>query len=182
MAKIILYSAMSLDGFIARSDGNIDWLSYQEYQLKDEDFGYKEFIKNVGSSIMGRKTYEQVKDEMPPQKPGDPQTYLLSRNPGEDNETLKYIREDFKDFLLQLKKTMDKDIWVVGGGEVDTLALETGLVDKMILTVFPLLLGDGIKLFEGKYGEYKFSLDNVQSYPNGFVQLEYSRLRKEATG
>lgn len=175
MPQVILYSAISIDNYIARPDGRIEWLEYPQYTLEGEDFGYNDFIARVGTSIMGRVTWEQTKEFFLKPKPDAPKIYILSRNPGEDSEIVSYLRGDFETFVKKRLEETSKDVWIVGGGEIDTLALETGLIDKMIITIIPLLLGEGIKLFEGDYRETHFTLEEVKAFPNGFAQLIYSR-------
>jgi dihydrofolate reductase len=86
------------------------------------------------------------------------------------------------DFVRQLKRQTGEDIWLVGGGQINTLLLNNDLIDKMILTLFPLNLGEGIPLFHGNYTEVNFSTGKSKSYQNGIVQLTLNKRDSQANG
>jgi dihydrofolate reductase len=110
--------------------------------------------------------------------PKNLRNYIISRQPGEDTEYVTFAKGDPIEFMHRLKQTEEKDIWVIGGGQVHSLAMQANLVDRIILTVLPIVLGEGIRIFEGNPGEQHFRLESAQSYPNGFAQLVYERIEE----
>lgn len=143
-SNVILYIAMSLDGFIARPDGAVDWLDDVE---DDGDNGYSEFYSKVGTVIMGRKTYEEVlrlTDEFP--YAGKP-CYVLSRQSQESNSHVTFTDEELESLISRLKEQSVGYVWLVGGGQLVQQFLEKKLLDEMELYIIPKLIGEGIPLF-----------------------------------
>jgi len=176
MRQVILYIAASLDNYIARPDGNVDWLSSPEFLIPDEDYGYNEFYASIGTTLMGNSTYRFILDQDVPFPYPDKKNYVFSRSANNrDTEFVRFISHDPVDFVRQLKLDNGKDIWLVGGGQINTILLNSDLIDKMILTLFPLTLGEGIPLFHGKYKEVKFNLEASKSYQSGIVQLNLQK-------
>ena len=171
--NIILYIATSLDGFIARKDGSVDWLS--PYEKGPEDYGYNEFYKKIGTIIMGNNTYRQVLSfgEFPYR---GKDCFVFSRN--KDNvkdEFVIFVNRSAKDFISQLNLRNNKNIWLVGGASIVDEFLKSDLIDEFIITIIPILLGDGIPLFKGRSNEKKLELIDVKKFDQGPVQLHYFR-------
>jgi dihydrofolate reductase len=142
--KVILYIAMSLDGYIARPDGAVDWLDDVE---GEGDNGYGEFYSQVGTVIMGRKTYEEVlklTDEFPY---AGKNCYVLTRQPLESTSYVTFTDEDTETLVSRLKKVSDGYVWLVGGGQLVRQFLEKKLIDEMELYIIPKTIGEGIPLF-----------------------------------
>jgi dihydrofolate reductase len=140
--KVILYSAVSLDSFIAREDGNIDWLPSVD-NSEDDDQDYKDFYQQIDVTLMGRKTYEQVlgfPGEFPYSKTIN---YVFTRQKQQSNNLVHFIHDHIEEFVNQLKNQSGKDIWLIGGGELNTHLLNAGLIDEIILTIIPIVLGKG---------------------------------------
>ncbi|EJF11207.1 MULTISPECIES: dihydrofolate reductase family protein [Pontibacter] len=176
MRKIILYIAASTDGFIARPDGNIDWLHDKKYNIPDEDFGYTAFLQTIDTTLMGRKTYQQVMGfDMPFPYP-DLKNYVFSRSEQQDTEHVSFVKNAVVDFIEKLKEQPGKDIWLIGGGQLNATVLNAGLLDEIILTYIPIVLGKGIPLFSADTEEHKLKLIPTENklYRNGFLQVRYS--------
>ncbi|MGX4600335.1 dihydrofolate reductase family protein [Faecalimicrobium sp. JNUCC 81] len=173
--KVILYIAMSLDGYIARKNGDIDWLCGDGSE-PDSDFGYNEFYKNIDTVILGRTTYDQVVNELSvgvwPYEGID--SFVFTSKDTKDNKYVKFIKEDICDFVKDLKKKEGKDIWVVGGAELIRHLTEVNLIDEYIITVIPTILGEGIPLFKEGSKELKLKLKESKVY-NGAVMIHYIR-------
>jgi dihydrofolate reductase len=172
--KVILYSAISLDGFIARKDGNIDWLPSTD-SLGDDDQDYKDFYEQIDVTLMGRKTYEQVlgfPGEFPYAKTTN---YVFSRQQQPSNKLVHFIHDHVEEFVNQLKDQPGKDIWLIGGGELNTLLLNANLIDELILTTIPTVLGIGIPLFGQQAIERQFKYSNTKIFPSGYVQVKYTK-------
>lgn len=172
--KISIYIASSIDGYIARKDGSIDWLEYGH--VGDEDYGFKKFINNIDALVLGRNTYEVVSgfDEWPYK---GKRVIVLSH-------TLKKVRKEAELFCGQLSHLASllysdgiKHVWVDGGITVSKF-LEAGLVDDITISVISVVLGSGIPLFSTMDKEHKCRLISTQSYPSGLVQLKYELVKE----
>lgn len=171
--KVILYIAMSIDGYIAKDDDNIDFLSTVEWP--DEDYGYAAFQKEVDTLIWGRKTYDKVLSfgiEFPHK---DKRCIVLSNNLKGKDENVEFYGGNLNDLIAQLKSEEGKDIYCDGGGEVVFELLKHDLIDKMIISVIPHLVGKGVRLFKDGRPEQSVKLLKSITYPSGLVQLWYDR-------
>ncbi|AKB76572.1 Dihydrofolate reductase [Methanosarcina horonobensis HB-1 = JCM 15518] len=171
--RIKLYIACSLDGYIARKDGSIDWLI--EYENNSEtDYGYSEFYASIGTVLMGRKTYEQVLGfgDWPY---GEKKTYVFTRQkePLHREKNVEFVSEDVGEFVRRLKENTDEDIWLVGGSQLIKVFLEEDLVDDMIVFVVPIILGSGISLFDRIGKEFRLKIVDTERYESGLVKLKY---------
>ncbi|MBX0333486.1 dihydrofolate reductase family protein [Pontibacter sp. HSC-14F20] len=176
MRKIILYIAVSTDGYIARSDGNIDWLHDKKYNIPDEDFGYTAFLQTIDTTLMGHNTYREILGfEMPFPYP-ELTNYVFSRSEQINTEHVSFVKEQVVDFIEKLKEQPGKDIWLIGGGQLNATVLNAGLLDEIILTYIPIVLGKGIPLFSAETEEHKLKLIPTENklYRNGFLQVRYS--------
>lgn len=166
MRNIILYTAASLDFYIARKDGNVDWL------FSDDDYGYSEFYGSIDTVLMGAKTYRQIIEweNFPYQ---DKEVFVFTHHPQSmQDERVTFVSENISEFVGKLKEREGRDIWLVGGGEINTLLMKAGLIDEYILSVHPITLGEGIPLFSSEK-ELTWKLDSLEYYPSGLVQLTY---------
>lgn len=174
MRKIRLFIAQTLDGYIATKDESLQWLFDVE---GDGDNGYGEFMQHIDTVVMGKRTYDWVMEH---EKGVYPYTQLksvvFSRSgfvPPEGVSTVSGSVQDWADSEL----TQDgKDIWVVGGGEVIQQFLEANLVDELIITTAPVLLGDGIRLFSPGTYEKKLKLLQLRTFGQ-FAESTYRVIR-----
>jgi len=165
MRKIILFIASSLDGYIAREDGTIDWLP------ENTASGYDDFIKSVDTVIMGKKTYNQVLTFGDyPYK--DKKSYVFTRN----NEYSKDENAEFVDDADKLVKDILSDsgtnIWLIGGAEIISTFVNLGFVDEINISINPVVLGKGIPLFKNIEKEIKLELIKTTDY-DALVELRY---------
>jgi dihydrofolate reductase len=175
--KVSVYIATSLDGFIARPDGDIDWLTRPEDRIEGEDFGYKAFMDTVDVLVMGRNTYEKVLSfggEWP--YAGKHMVVLSSGNPIVPDALTKEVevRQMTPAEVLQyLGERGFQHIYLDGGKTIQAF-LREGLVQEMTLTRIPVLIGQGIPLF-GETG-HDIVLKHLETIPfvNGFVQSKYA--------
>ena len=164
MKKVILYVATSLDGFIARKNGSVDWLA--KYENTEEDYGYKEFLEPVGTVVLGNTTYKQFKAPYPNKK-----CFVFSRKKSGKESNITFVNSDVKDFLNDLND--DENIWLVGGADIVKEFLKNNLIDEFIITIIPTVLGEGISLFSEGSGEHKLKLQNIKTFDSGVAQLYY---------
>nr|WP_263326845.1 dihydrofolate reductase family protein [Neobacillus sp. Marseille-Q6967] len=159
--KIVLYIAASLDGFIAREDGSIDWLEAAE---GEGDNGYSAFYDTVDTIIMGNKTYQHTKvlaDEFPYR---GKKCYVFSRQNQTDDDHVQFINEDIPSFIHKLKEQDGLKIWIVGGADLLDAFLKEKLVDEFVVAIIPAILGNGIPLFKENNPELKLKLTKMKQY------------------
>lgn len=173
--KVILFIAASLDGYIATQDEDLSFLSI--VQTEGEDYGYEEFIRNVDTVIMGRKTYDWIMNEVNEYPHPDKDSYIITRTPRPDEGRIRFYNGSLKD-LIRLLKLDDKgkNIFVDGGAEVIDVLLKENLIDEFIVSIIPILLGDGIRLFKDGRPELRLTLMHSECYGTGLVQLHYKAL------
>jgi dihydrofolate reductase len=167
--KISIYIAMSIDGYIARKDGGLDWLEYGH--TGDEDYGFKKFINGIDALVLGRNTYEVVSgfDKWPYE---GKRVIVLSNALNEVRKEAELYCGQLTHLISLLHSEGIKHVWVDGGITVSKF-LEAGLVDDITISVIAMVLGSGIPLFSTMNREHKCSLLSTQSYPSGLVQLKY---------
>ena len=165
MTKIILFIASSLDGYIARENGEIDWLP------ENTPSGYTNFIKSVDTVVMGKKTYQQVLTfgEYPYK---DMKSYVFTRNNNQKIDKIFEFVSDIDKFVKNSIPNSKKNIWLIGGAEVISLFMNRCLVDEIILSVIPVVLGKGIPLFIDIQKEVKLELIKTTDYEK-LVELHY---------
>jgi dihydrofolate reductase len=173
MSKAVLYIAMSLDGMIAGPNDDISWLD----RYQDVDYGFDQFFESVGAIIQGRRAHDlEVAagfDELHPRP-----TFVLShRAPAQKpkRDDVVFTEADIADVLAQAKSITDKDIWIEGGAQVAQQFLERGLLDRIVLGVIPIVLGDGIRLFGQAGHRIELSLVDVARFEKSAVMLTYER-------
>lgn len=171
--KVSIYIAQSIDGYIARKDGNLDWLHYGH--AGDEDYGFKKFINSIDTLILGRNTYEVVAgfDEWPYK---GKRVIVLSHTLKEVRKEAELFSGHLPDLLTKLHAENSKHIWVDGGITASKF-LEAGLVDELTISIIAMVLGTGIRLFSTMNQEHKCRLLSSQSYPSGLVQIKYEILK-----
>jgi dihydrofolate reductase len=171
--NVVLGLGISLDGYIARPNGAVDFL------FMPKDYSMAPFFATIDTAIMGRKTLDAAlrmgggsfaRSSMA--------TYVFShiKPPGE-RDGLVFVNQSPAAFLLQLRKRPGKDIWLMGGGELARDFLKADLVDELYLGVVPVLLGEGIPLFPSGFPQRDFSLVENKIYSKGLISLKYKRVR-----
>lgn len=182
MREVILYIAMSLDGYIADKNGGVDWLGGQD--ANDQSMGsYEDFIKEIDTVIMGYRTYHQIVTELSPDQwvYQGMKTYVLTHHPLESTNEIVFTDQTVKNLIANLKSQNGKHLWICGGADVVNQCIQNNLIDRYHITVMPTLLGDGIKLFDKQRMETKLKLVRSQSY-NGMMDLVYERRDGENNG
>ena len=173
--KVVLYIAQSLDGFIATEDHDISWLSIVEQE--GEDYGYEDFVDTVDTVFMGRRTYEKVLSfgiEFPHK---DRNCYVLSTSRTGSDENVTFFSGDLKALVGDLKKKEGKNIFIDGGAEVVRVFRVLDLIDEIVISIIPMMLGKGIRLFKEIDATSQLKLISSQSFESGLVQLKYACIR-----
>lgn len=173
MSAVVLYIAASVDGFIARPDGDVSWLS--PFEQAGEDYGYAALLGRLGAIVMGGATYRQSLSFGPWPYQDIPCYVFTRRSLGEKPPPLTSACVGDVDVVMtQLKKQTSKDIWLVGGADLIAQFAGADLIDEYIISVIPLLLGQGIPLFV-RAGPRPLALTGVTAYKIGIVQIRYRR-------
>ena len=179
--KVILGFGISLDGYIARRNGAMDFLVLD----KEGEALMADFFAKIDTTIMGRKTavgmVKMRKSGEMPETPGIT-NYVVSRRwkPGKRKE-FEVVSGSLTAFVKKLKGRPGKDIYLGGGGELCRSFLQEDLIDELFIGVGPILLGDGIPGFPGKFPQRDFRLTECKSYANGSVGLRYERMRTKTS-
>lgn len=177
MRRVCVYAAMSLDGCIARRDGSVDWLPRRGAA---GDGGYAEFFARVDTVLMGRKTYEWAIAFGEPSRlfEGRRMLVLSRKQAGRvDEHGAEFAGGDLRTFLRKLRRARGRDVWLVGGGEAVRACLEAGGVDEIILSVIPILLGDGLPLFPPSAPATELRLRESRAGAGGVVRVSYVVVR-----
>lgn len=175
MRKVVLYIAMSLDGYLADSEGGVDWLRGQTGGT-EQDGSYPEFIQTVDTVIMGYTTYHQIVTELSPDVwyYSGKKSYVLTHRELEDQEEIAFVNRDAKELIRELKRQEGRNIWICGGAEVVRQLVDSDLIDEYTVSIIPTILGKGIRLFSERESERKLLLKSTRSY-DGIVDLVYGR-------
>lgn len=168
--KIMLFIATSLDGYIATEDDSLEWL----FKVEGEgDNGYSAFYDTVDTVIMGRRTYDWLLEQELESFPYEGKAcYVFSRTVNQDSEHVQFFSGDVVNFTNQLKNKEGKNIWVIGGGDLIHSFIHNKLVDEIIVTVSPVLIGKGIPLFKELNFETELTLKSINRF-NQFAELHY---------
>jgi dihydrofolate reductase len=171
MSRIVLYIATSLDGMIAGPDDDISWL----FRYNDVDYGYARFFAGIGAIIEGRRTYDvEVKNGWEGAH-GVP-TFVLTHRPPPglpSREDLHFTDEDLGRVLERVRGMTGKDIWIMGGAGVVRQFLAQRLLDEIVLSIVPTIVGEGVRLFEGSLPPSEWELVDMQRFDKGLAQLTY---------
>jgi dihydrofolate reductase len=165
-----VFIATSLDGFIARRDGAIDWLSIVE--RAGEDYGYARFFADVDALILGRRTYDVARG-FPSWPYGDKRCVVLTNHPPAARHGERFQAGPPAPLLAQLHADGVRRVYVDGGAVIRQF-LREDLIDDVTLSIVPVLLGDGIRLFDDSVPERTLRLAASKAFPSGLVQLTYA--------
>jgi dihydrofolate reductase len=176
--KIIVYIATSADGYIARPDGDVEWLN----RLPNKsDYGMRAFYRSIDTILWGRKTYDWLlayekktgaaKGSMFDKKVAN---YIFSRKPPRTAVPgTEFVSESVKTFARRLRAKPGKHIWMMGGGGIIASFLDAGQIDEFDIHVIPVFIGDGIPLIAPRHRDIQLRLRLCQKYPDGVVRLRY---------
>lgn len=178
--EVTLFIAMSLDGYIADEDGKIDWLQAFEDQ-EGTTSSYDMFIKNIDSIIMGYKTYHQLITKITPnQWPYDDQnTFVITHRSLSDRPGISFVDRDPVSLVRELRQKKGKGIWICGGAQIVKPLVENQMIDVYHISIIPILLGQGIRLFQKQNSSFSLELIKTSTY-NGITDLIYTTKQEES--
>jgi dihydrofolate reductase len=173
MRNVVLGLGISLDGYIARPDGSVDFL------FMPKDYSMGPFFKTIDSALMGRKTYEVgLRMSAGKMNTYGLATYVFSRSlPAGERDGITFTSDSPKKIVESLRKCKGKNIWLMGGGELARDFLKDDLVDELYLGVVPVLIGEGLPLFPHGFPQREFKLLENKTYSRGLISLKYARTR-----
>ena len=179
--KIIVSAATSADGYIARPDGDVEWLNRRPHKF---DYGMKKFYAGIDTILMGRKTYDWAMDYWKKRGKTSGQfdtkvaNYVFSRKPPKRPAAgVAFVTEPVKSFARRLRAAPGKHIWMMGGGGLIASFLDAGEIDEFDIHVMPVLIGKGIPLVAPRHRDIELLLRASKKYPDGVVRLHYEVLR-----
>lgn len=179
-SRVTIHMAASLDGFIARKDGRVDWLETADEFAAGQtlETGFVEaFLKTIDCYVMGSRTYEtalRFEAQGFGWTYGDKPTFVLtSRDLPRTRNTVEFHSGDLTQFVSQRLRPRFRNIWFVGGGVVSAECLRLGLADEVRYSIIPILIGEGLPFFDRLDRDVPLHLLEVTSYKNGTVELRY---------
>ncbi|MFZ4771062.1 MAG: dihydrofolate reductase family protein [Ferruginibacter sp.] len=171
--KVILYIAMSLDVYIAGPSGEIEFLSSMD--KAGEDYGYANFLKEIDTIIIGRKTFDKLK-EMGYQYPHtDKKVYIITHTTKPDIGTFEYYTGNLTTLISKIKNLPGKHIYCDGGADLATALLQENLIDEILISIIPMVLGEGIRLFKSGIPSQRLKLLETKYFEKGLVRLHYCK-------
>tara|TARA_R110000796_G_scaffold71409_3_gene162018 strand:+ start:5370 stop:5921 length:552 start_codon:yes stop_codon:yes gene_type:complete len=175
MRKISLFIATSLDGYIAKPNDDLSFLKLVEKE--GEDYGYEQFTDTIDTLIIGRKTYDYVIKEIGSSHydNGQRDVYVITRTRRPSAGRTTFYTGSLTDLVKQLKSENGKNIYCDGGAEVINELLKNDFIDELIISIIPVLLGNGTRLFKDGRSEQLLEFVTAKTFDTGLIQLHYNR-------
>jgi dihydrofolate reductase len=175
MRRVVLGVGISLDGYIARANGAVDFL------FMPKDYSMAPFFKRIDVAVMGRKTYEMALKLGGGSMGAAAKLYYVFSRSLEAGERggVTFVRDSPGELVGALRRRKGKDIWLMGGGELTRAFLKDDLVDELYLGVVPLVIGEGIPAFPSGFPQREFKLVENKTYSKGMIALLYERARRK---
>jgi dihydrofolate reductase len=170
--NIIVHIATSADGYIARPDGDLDWLTSRP--APKGFYGMSAFMKSIDTMVLGRKTYE-ASLRLGGKFDSKSRSVVFSRRapPADAPSGVEFVNGSIGQFVSRLRERPGKDIWLMGGGELIASFLDEHAIDEFVISVVPVFIGDGIPLIARRHRHVPLGLDSVERFEDGLVQLRY---------
>jgi len=177
MRKISLFIATSLDGYIAKPNDDLDFLKLVEKE--GEDYGYGEFTDTIDTVIVGRRTYDYVLEKIGSSHYDNGQrvVYVITSAERPQVGNTFFYTGDIAGLIKRLKSEKGKNIYCDGGAEVINELLKLDLIDEFVISIIPVLLGDGTRLFKDGRPEQRLELVTAKTFDTGLTQLHYKRTK-----
>ncbi|AZA53895.1 dihydrofolate reductase family protein [Chryseobacterium sp. G0201] len=175
MRKISLFIATSLDGYIAKPNDDLSFLKLVEKE--GEDYGYAKFTDTIDTLIIGRRTYDYVLKEIGSShyNNGKRDVYVITRTERPQEGRIIFYTGNITELVKRLKAEKGKNIYCDGGAEVINELLKHDLIDELIISVIPVLLGNGTRLFKDGRPEQILEFIEAKTFDTGLAQLHYKR-------
>lgn len=170
--KVIVHIGTSADGYIARPDGDLEWLTSRP--APEGFYGMNAFMKSIDTKVLGRKTYEASR-RMGAKFDSKTRTIVFSRNarPSDAPSSVEFVNGAIGPFVSRLREQPGKDIWLMGGGEIIASFLDEQAIDEFVISVAPVFIGEGIPLIARRHRHVPLELRSIERFEDGLVQLHY---------
>ncbi len=170
--KVIVHIATSADGYIARPDGDLEWLTSRP--APEGFYGMNAFMRSIDTKLLGRKTYD-VSLRMGAKFDSKNRTIVFSRHapPSDSPSGVEFVNDAIGPFVSRLREEPGKDIWLMGGGDLIASFLDAQSIDDFVVSVVPVFIGDGIPLIARRHRRVPLDLQSVERFEDGLVQLHY---------
>jgi dihydrofolate reductase len=170
--KVVVHIATSADGYIARPDGDLDWLTSRP--APKGFYGINVFMKTIDTMVIGRKTYE-ASLALGGKFDARSRTFVFSRHapPVGVPAGVEFVSEPLGPFVGRLREQPGKNIWLMGGGELIASFLDERAIDEFVVSIVPVFIGDGIPLIARRHRHVPLALESSESFPDGVVQVHY---------
>ena len=176
MRNVVLGLGISIDGYIARTNGAVDFL------FMPKDYSMADFFRSIDTALMGRKTLDAALKMGGGSFGGSMATYVFSRSqPAGTRDGVTFVNQSPAKLVGELRKKKGKNIWLMGGGELARDFLKSDLVDELYLGMVPVLLGEGIALFPSGFPQRDFTLIENRTFSKGLIALKYRRSRSKGS-
>jgi len=173
--KIIVYIATSVDGYIARLDGSVDWL---DRPRPPGNYGMNAFLRSIDTILWGKRTYDQAmawsKGKHLGFGPKIKNFVFVHHPPASAPPGVNFVNEPIGEFARRLRAQPGKDIWMMGGGQIIASFLDAGQIDEFRIHVIPVFIGEGIPLLQPRHRLVRLELQAVKRFPDGVLKLVYS--------
>jgi dihydrofolate reductase len=169
---VIVHIATSADGYIARPDGDLDWLTSRP--APEGFYGMNAFMTSIDTMLLGRKTYE-ASLRLGAKFDSNGRTIVFSRHapPADAPSGVEFVNDAIGPFVSRLREQPGKDIWLMGGGELIASFLDAQAIDEFVISVVPVFIGDGIPLIARRHRHVPLDLRSTERFEDGLVQLHY---------
>jgi dihydrofolate reductase len=170
--NVIVHIAASADGYIARPDGDLEWMTSRP--APKGFYGMNAFMRSIDTMLLGRKTYD-VSRRMGAKFDSKGRTIVFSHQapPADAPSGVEFVNDAIGPFVNRLREQPGKDIWLMGGGELIASFLDEQAIDRFIVSVVPVFIGDGIPLIARRHRHVPLELESVEEFEDGLVQLRY---------
>src|SRR4030095_13741629 len=177
--KVIVHIATSADGYIARPDGDLEWLTSRP--APKGFYGMNAFMQSIDTKVIGRKTF-YVRLRMGVKCDSKDRTIVFSHPPPPAGAPsgVEFVNEAIGPYVSRLREQTGKDIWLMGGGGIIASFLDAQAIDEFVISVAPLFIGDGIPLIARRHRHVPLELRSVERFEDGLVQLRYSPQNKHS--
>jgi dihydrofolate reductase len=172
LRKIVVHIAASADGYIARANGDLEWLTSRP--APEGFYGMNAFIRTIDTKVLGRKTYEESL-RLGAKFEDKDRTVVFSHQapPPGTPRNVEFVSDAISAFASRLRAQPGKDIWLMGGGEIIGAFLDAHEIDEFVISVVPVFIGDGIPLIARRHRHVALELVSTDRFEDGLVQIRY---------